>query len=164
MKLAKRDKRDTGALARTPSSWSPSSPMSRLRDEINRLFEEPFGGLFSPVTPLLERGWAPVVDVYEDKDNVFLKAELPGMKKEDIHVSVSNQTLNIAGERKEESEHQGTDSYRAERYFGSFQRSIPLLTSVADDKIRADYKDGILTVTCPKTEEAKRKQIEVKVE
>jgi HSP20 family protein len=164
MKLAKREKRDNGALARTSRAWSPSWPVSRLRDQIDRLFEEPFAGLFSALTPLFEGGWSPAVDFYEDKENVFVKAELPGMKKEDIEVSVSNQMLHISGERKEESEDRGTDSYRAERYFGSFQRNIPLPTSVADDKIHAEYKDGVLTITCPKTEEAKRKQIAVKVE
>ena len=164
MKMTKHERRDTEALARNSGAWSPSWPVSRLRDQMERLFQEPFGGLFSPLTPVFERGWYPVVDVSEDRENVFVKAELPGMKKEDIHVSVSNQMLHIAGERREETENQGANTYRAERYFGSFQRSIPLSTSVADDKIHAEYRDGILTITCPKTEEAKRKQIEVKVE
>jgi HSP20 family protein len=93
-----------------------------------------------------------------------VKAELPGMKKEEIDVSVSENMLNISGERKEEAECAGAESYRAERYFGRFYRSIPLPVSVEGDKIHAEYKDGILTITCPKAEEAKRKQIEVKVE
>jgi len=114
-------------------------------------------------TPLFE-GWFPAVDVYEDKDNVFVRVELPGMKKEDIEVFVSGDSLNISGERKEEAEHKGAEGYRTERYFGRFQRSIPLPVPVQADQIHAEYKDGILTIRCPKTEEAKRKQIEVKLE
>lgn len=105
-----------------------------------------------------------MVDVYEDKDNVVVKAELPGAKKEDIDVSVSGTMLNLAGVRKEEIEYEGTEGYRAERYFGRFQRGIVLPVPVEGDKIQAEYKDGVLTITCPKTTEAKRKQIEIKVE
>jgi HSP20 family protein len=163
MKLAKRERRETGALAPMSRAWSPFQQLSRLHDEIERLFEEPLGGWSAPAKPLFG-DWAPPVDVYEDKENVFVKAELPGMKKENIDVSVSGEMLNIAGERKEETEFEGAEGYRAERYFGRFQRSIPLPVTVKGDKIHAEYKDGILTVTCPKSEEAKRKQIEVKVE
>ncbi len=163
MKLAKHERRETRPLAPMSRGGSPFRQLSRLHDEIDRLFEEPFGGWLSPTTPLFE-GWLPAVDVYEDKDNVFVKAELPGMKKEDIAVSVSGNMLHISGERKEEAEHKDAGSYRSERYFGSFQRSLPLPEPVEADKIHAEYKDGVLTITCPKTEEAKRKQIEVKVE
>ena len=106
----------------------------------------------------------PAVDVDEDKNNVYVKAELPGMKKEEFEVYVSGENLNIAGERKTEAEEKTRETYRSERYFGRFHRSIPLPAPVAADKIDAHYKDGILTVTCPKTEEAKRKQVEVKVD
>jgi HSP20 family protein len=150
MKLAKRERRENG-------------PLSRLHEQIDRLFEEPFGRWLNPVTSLFE-GWSPVVDVIEDKDNVFVKAELPGMKKEDIEVSVSGDRLNLAGERKEESEHKDANGYQAERYFGRFQRSIALPVPVQQGNVRAEYKDGILTITCPKSEEAKSKQIEIKVE
>src|SRR6266536_167931 len=150
MKLVKRERRD-------------SRPLSRLHEQIDRLFEEPFGRWLNPATSLFER-WSPVVDVYEDKNNVFVKAELPGMKKEDIQVSVSDGVLHMAGERKEEAEHKEASGYRAERYFGRFERNISLPAAVQEGNIRAEYKDGILTVTCPKSEEAKRKQIEVKVE
>jgi HSP20 family protein len=164
MKLTKRSK--PSVLAPIARGHSPLWPVRRLRDEIDRLFDQPFGfgEWLGPTTPLFETGWAPAADVYEDKDNVFVKAELPGMKKEDIDVSVSGNMLNIAGERKEESEYEGTEGYRAERYFGHFQRGIALPTAVESDKIHAEYKDGVLTVTCPKTAEAKRKQIDIKVE
>ncbi|HWI57157.1 MAG TPA: Hsp20/alpha crystallin family protein [Bacillota bacterium] len=134
-----------------------------MHDEIDRLFEKPFGGWLAPAGSLME-GWTPAVDVHEDKNNVFVRAELPGMKKEDITVSVSGDTLSIAGERKEESEFKDAQSFRSERFFGHFQRQIPLPMAVEADKIHASYKDGVLTVTCPKTEEARRKQIEVQGE
>lgn len=138
----------------------PFTQLNRLRDEINRFFEEPFS-LLAPATGLLE-GWVPNVDIYEDKDNITLKAELPGMKKEEIDVSLVGDTLVISGERKEEEESQSSESYRAERFFGRFQRSITLPHPVDSGKIQAAYKDGVLTVTLPKSEEAKRKQIEIK--
>lgn len=150
-------------MAPMSRAWSPFRQWSRLHDEIDRLFEEPLGAWSVTTAPLFE-GWSPAVDVYEDKDNVRVKAELPGMKKEDIEVSVADNMLHIAGERKEETEHKETGSYHSERYFGRFQRSLPLPEPVQGDKIHAEYRDGILTITCPKTEEAKRKQIEVKVE
>jgi len=136
-----------------------------LQDQIDRVFEEPlgFGGWLAPATPLLETGF-PAVDLYEDNENVFVKAELPGMKKEDIDVSVSENMLNLAGERNEESEYETAEGHRTERYFGRFQRSIGLPVPVEGDKIHAEYKDGILTITCPKSAEAKRKHIDIKVE
>jgi HSP20 family protein len=85
------------------------------------------------------------------------------MKREEIDVSLANDTLTISGERKSEQETKDAETYRSERYFGRFQRSITLPQPVDSNKIQATYKDGILTVTCPKSEEAKRKQIEVKV-
>ena len=161
MKLARRERTDTGQLSPLSRSWSPFWNMERLHDEIDRLFDRPFGrwggmGRFE--------GWMPSVDVCEDKDNVIVKAELPGAKKEEIQVSVADGILHLSGERKHESEYEGKDSYQSERYFGRFERDIALPTGVDAGKIQANYKDGVLTVTCPKTEDAKRKQIEVKVE
>ena len=98
MKLAKRDKRENRSLVPVSRAWTPFRQWGRLHDEIDRLFEEPFGGWLAPTTSLYE-GWSPTVEVYEDKDNVFVKAEIPGMKKEDIEVFISNDMLNIAGER-----------------------------------------------------------------
>jgi len=92
--------------------------------------------------------WGPAVDVDEYKDNVFVKAELPGMKKDEIEVSMSGNMLNIAGQRKEEAEFKGAKSYRSERYFGRFQRSVRLPATVKARKIEAHYKDGVLTLTC----------------
>ena len=161
MKLARR-RQDSGALAPFRGRlWSPLSELNRLRDEISRVFEEPFGAA-APTTGFFE-GWSPSLDVYEDKDHLVVKAELPGMKKEDVDVSLTGDTLTISGERKQEEERKEADSYRSERYFGRFQRSVTLPQPVDASKIQANYNDGILTVTLPKSEEAKRKQIEVKV-
>jgi len=142
--------------------WSPFTELNRLREEINRIFEEPSQGFMERSAGFFE-GWSPSLDVFEEKDNVVVKAELPGMKKEEIEVSLVGDTLTISGERREEEENKDAESYRSERFFGRFQRSVTLPHQVDANKIQANYKDGILTVTLPKSEEAKRKQIEVNV-
>jgi len=139
--------------------WSPFGRLSNLRDQIDRLFDLSF----PPLTPETFGGWSPALDVYQDKDNVTVKVELPGLKKEDIDISLHDGVLSISGERKFEQDDQSGQTFRSERFFGRFQRSVSLPTSVAGDKVSAAYKDGILTVTLPKAEEAKPKQIEVSV-
>ena len=136
----------------------PFEQLSHLRDEVTRLFDSPFGGLTQGFNTR-----APAVDLYEEKDNLIVKAELPGMKKEDIDVSLHDGTLTISGERKSEREEKKGETYRSERFYGRFQRSVMLPTPVSADKVKASYKDGILSITLPKTEEAKPKQIEVSV-
>jgi HSP20 family protein len=160
MKLTRRQKRDVGETSYR-EDWSPFNQLTRLRDEINRLFQAPFGQSESRTG--LFQGWGPPFDMYEDKDKFTVTAELPGMKKEDIEIAFSGNTLTISGERKKEEEHKGAQNYRSERYFGRFQRNIVLPQAVDSGKITAGYKDGLLTVTLPKTEEAKRKQIEVQI-
>jgi HSP20 family protein len=159
MKLSRESKRG-GALAPTQRNLSPSTELNRLRSEIDRLFDDPLA-FFSRGMSFFE-GWEPSVDVYEDKDQVTIKAELPGMKLPDINVHVRENTLTISGERKSEEESQEGERYRSERYFGKFQRSIVLSTAIVPEKIDAKYKDGILTIVCPKSEQAKAKQIEIK--
>ena len=145
----------------TLTNWPSFGRLSDLRDEIDRLFESPLSELTR--TSQLLSGWTPALDVYEDKDNFVVKAELPGMKKEDIEVSLHDGSLSISGERKAETKHEDAEVYRAERFFGRFQRTVTLPTAVAADKVKAAYKDGVLTITLPKTEEAKPKQIDVSV-
>ena len=140
--------------------WSPLRQLTNLRDEIDRLFDEPFS--FLGETQPFMGGWSPALDVFEDKDNLLVKAELPGMKKEDIEISLHDNVLSLSGERKEEHKHQEGEIHRSERFVGKFQRTLTLPTPVAADKVKASYKDGILTVTLPKTEESKPKQIEIK--
>jgi HSP20 family protein len=108
-------------------------------------------------------GWSPALDVYDDKDNFVVKVELPGMKKEDIGLSLHDGMLTISGERQHERKNESGETFRSERYFGKFQRSVALPALVDASKVTASYKDGILTVDLPKSEEAKPKQIEVSV-
>jgi len=132
-----------------------------LRDELDRLFESPL--LEFPRTSQLLNGWSPAVDYYEDKDSFIVKAELPGMKREDIQVSLNDGALTLSGERKSEGKYDDSDAHRTERFFGRFQRSLVLPKAVKVDKVAAQYRDGVLTITLPKSEEAKPKQIEVSV-
>ena len=132
-----------------------------MRDEIDRLFESPLAELAR--TSQWLSGWTPVLDLYEDKDNILVKMDLPGMSREDIDVSLHEGSLSISGERKSEQKHEEAEVYRAERFFGRFQRTVTLPMAVAADKVKAEYKDGTLTITLPKTEEAKPKQINVNV-
>jgi HSP20 family protein len=100
----------------------------------------------------------------EDRDRVLVKFEMPGLKKEDFKVLLSGQNLTITGERKVETEEKSAEIYRTERYFGHFHRSVPLPATVDARKVKAHYKNGILTIICPKTEEAKRKELEIMVD
>ncbi len=145
----------------TLATWPGFGRLSDLRDEIDRLFESPLTD-WAQTSQLLS-GWTPALDVYEDKDNFIVKAELPGIKKEEIEVSLHDGTLSLSGERKSESKHENGEVYRAERFFGRFQRTVALPATVAADQVKAAYKDGVLTITLPKTEEAKPKQIDISV-
>lgn len=130
-------------------AWPTFGRLASLQDELNQLFESPL------------QAWAPALDVHEDKEGYTIRAELPGMKREEIEVSIQEGTLVISGERKTEPVKEDTEVHRQERYFGKFSRALTLPTAVAADKVKASYKDGILTVVVPKAEEAKPKQITV---
>ena len=145
----------------TLAPWPTFGRLSDLRDEIDRLFDSPLAELTR--SSQLLSGWTPALDVYETKDNFIVKAELPGMKKEEIEVSLHDGSLSIAGERKTETKHADAEVYRAERFFGRFQRTVTLPTAVAAGEVKAQDKDGVLTITLPKAEEAKPKQIDVSV-
>lgn len=135
---------------------------SSLRNEINRLFESPWGGT-SPASQLFDEGWVPALDLYEDRDNLMVKAELPGLNKEAIEISLHDGTLTISGERKSEDRKEEAGAYRSERFFGRFHRTLSLPKAVDGAKVQATYKDGVLTVTLPKAEEAKPRQIQVNI-
>jgi len=107
-------------------------------------------------------GWTPALDLYQNDDNVVAIVELPGMRKEDIDISLHDGMLTIAGER-QGSSGEGQSAERTERFSGKFRRSITLPTRVEASKVGASYKDGILTVTLPKAEEAKPKKVEVTI-
>lgn len=125
---------------------------TNLNDELNRLFDTQVSDT-----------WTPALDVYEDKENFVVQAELPGLKREDIEVSLHDGTLTISGERKAEKRNEDAEVYRAERLVGRFQRAVGLPTTVATEKVKAGYTDGLLTITLPKTEEAKPRKIDVSV-
>jgi HSP20 family protein len=143
------------------ATWPGFGHLTDLRDQIDQLFEAPLGEL-ARASHILS-GWTPALDMFEDKDNVYVRAELPGMKKEEIDLSLHEGSLSISGERKQEAKFDGAEAYRSERFFGRFQRTVSLPTPVAVDKVKAQYTDGILTVTLPKAEEAKPKHIDVNV-
>jgi HSP20 family protein len=106
----------------------------------------------------------PIVDVFEEKDDIVVKAELPGIEKDNIEVNLADHTLTIKGEKKKEEEIKEANYYRAERSYGSFLRTLDLPRDVRADQVKASFKNGILEVRMPKTEEAKAKEIKVKVE
>ena len=141
------------------ASWPTFGRLNNFREELDRLFESPLEE-FARNSQLLT-GWSPALDVYEDKDNLFVRIEVPGMKREDINVSLHDGSLTISGERKNHGQYKDAEVYRSERFFGHFQRTVTLPAPVAADKVKAQYKDGVLTVTLPKTEEAKPKQIDI---
>jgi len=138
-------------------TWSPFDQLTNLRDEINRLFEAPSGNGGSDAF----NSWAPALDVLEDNNNLIVRVELPGVKKEDISISLHESTVTISGERRNEKRYEGSETSREERFFGRFTRSFQLPKAVDPAKVKANYSEGILTVTLPKAEEAKPRQIEI---
>lgn len=141
---------------------SPFRGMLNLQNEMNRLFSDYFAS--SPErseedTPL----WHPFVDIAETDDDIIVTAELPGMKKEDIKIIVQDNVLTLQGEKKGESEDKKRNYHRVERIYGSFIRNFRLPSSVVIDKINAEYKDGVLNVVLPKSEEAKPKEVNIAI-
>lgn len=108
--------------------------------------------------------WAPSLDVSETKDNIAVKAEVPGMDAKDIDISLANDVLTVKGEKKQQKEEKDENYHRVERSYGAFSRSIRLPREVQSDKIKANYKNGVLKITLPKSEEAKKKEIKIKVD
>lgn len=145
--------------------WEPFRDLVSLQDRMNRLFDESFRGI--------NRGageedwalgaWAPAVDIYEKDGNIVLKAELPGVDPKDVDVRVENNILSLRGERKFDEEVQKESYHRVERSYGSFTRSFTLPNVIDTEKIKAEFKDGVLRMTLPKKEEAKPKQISISV-
>jgi HSP20 family protein len=142
--------------------WRPFRDSVSIQDEVSRLFED-FFDRRPARTEWTDGVWSPSVDLSEDKDNVIVKAEMPGMKKDDVKISVQDNVLTLRGEKKQEKEEKGANYHRVERSHGSFCRSFQLPTPVKTDKIKATYKDGVLNVSLPKTEEVKPKEIEITV-
>ena len=148
--------------------WNPSrelatwpSDLFGIQREMNRMFDGFFRGTNDEDYTIST--WMPAVDIAEHDDEYLVKVELPGVNKDEVKLTLENNILTIRGEKKQEKETKRENYHRVERSYGSFQRSFTLPAAVKSDKIDASYKDGILTVSLPKAEEAKPKQIEVKV-
>lgn len=141
------------------------SGLSQLHRELDRMFD--FGHERWPAPfrsfGLLEGPWTPAVDVYEDKDKIRVRAEVPGLKKDDIDLTIQGNTLILKGERKQEFDEKAENHHRVERVYGRFHRAIGLPSPVNPSEIKATYTDGILEVVLPKKEEAKPRQITVDV-
>ena len=142
--------------------WKPFDELTTLRKEMDSL-----GNRFFPDTPFHERyesrEWLPSIDLKETKDKLVVKAELPGLEAKDVELSLTDDILTIRGEKKAEKEERDEHHYFVERYAGAFERRIKLPTLVKTDKIDASFDKGVLTVTLPKSEEAKKKEIKIKV-
>lgn len=148
----------------------PSRALSPF-EEMERRFEEFFRRPFSLFIPswfprlrVYEMEMTPTVDIFEEGSDIVVKAELPGMKKEDIEVKLTEDTVTISGEKKKEEKTEKKGYYRLERSYGSFTRAFSLPSEVQTDKAKAQFKDGILELRIPKTEEAKKKEKKVLIE
>ena len=140
--------------------WQPFSGLGNIQCHINDLFEDAYGR--SRLVHTAPTGvWYPPVDILESKDSYLIRAELPGMKKEDFHLELEDGTLTLSGERKFEEPTNGDEYHRVERLAGQFSRSFHVPQTVKHDGIKATYRDGILEVYVPKAEEAKPRQITV---
>ncbi|RMH05185.1 MAG: Hsp20/alpha crystallin family protein [Aquificota bacterium] len=136
--------------------FNPFAELERIRKEFDRLLEE-----FVPREGEREMVFAPVVDVYETDKELVVKAEVPGVKKEDIEVAIRDNALHIRGEKKEEKEEKTETYHRVERVYGKFERVIVLPTDVKVEEAKAEFKDGVLEIRLPKVESAKEKKIEI---
>jgi|WetSurSiteA1Bulk_404760.scaffolds.fasta_scaffold00295_6 HSP20 family protein len=149
-----------------PARREDLNPFALLRQEMNSLFDNFFSG-FAPESFETRLGaFSPRVDIAETDKEIKVTAELPGMDDKDIDVALTRDMLTIRGEKKEEKEEKGKNYYRMERSYGSFSRSVPLPSEIDTNKVKADFKKGILTVTLPKTPQAikETKKIQVKAE
>lgn len=141
--------------------WQPIRDVVTLRDAMDQLFDEaftrPWAGALSTRSAM-----APALDLYETENDVVLQANLPGLKAEDVHINVTGEMLTISGEVKEKSESKERAYHLREQRWGSFERSISLPTLVKPDLAKAEFENGVLTITLPKAEEVKPKSIAIK--
>ncbi len=143
--------------------WNPFRELESFQRRMNRLFEDEFGRAPAKENELYACDWTPSVDIFEDKENVVLTAEVPGLSKEEIDIQVSDNQLTIRGERKMEHEESKEGYRRVERCYGTFSRSFNLPDTIDQENIQAAYEEGVLKVTLPKMEKAKPRQIDVDV-
>ena len=140
--------------------YDPFRDLRMLQDEVNRLFSSNLSRSFGDEN--IARGaWAPTVDIYENKDQIVLEAELPGMNREDFELSIENNVLTLRGERRFEKKDESDNYHRVERSYGSFTRSFTLPQTVSPENVSAEYKNGVLRVVLQKREEVKARRIEI---
>ena len=140
---------------------NPLEMLMRFQDDLNRSLNPRSA---QPREHVSQRVWSPSVDVFEDSDHIIIKADLPGIKQEDIDIEMTGDTLTIKGERRFEDEQRRENYVRVERSYGSFQRSFTIGIPVESDKVAATYRNGILELTIPKAEATKPKKVQVAVE
>jgi HSP20 family protein len=145
----------------TIARWDPFRGLSTLQDQVNRLFADTLFRGRSDESALTT--WAPAVDIYETENALVVKADLPDVSEKDLDIQVEDNILTIRGERKFERDVKEDNYLRVERAYGSFSRSFSLGNTVNTEAIKAEYRDGVLTLTIPKREEAKPKQVKVSV-
>jgi HSP20 family protein len=145
------------ALAR----WTPLGNLQAFQDEMNRLFNQFSRGGAGEEAGWGLRPWTPPVDIYETDDALILKAELPGVSKDDVSIEINQNTLILRGQRRHEAEVKEENYHRVERAYGTFQRSFVLPTLVDQEHVQATYKDGVLELRLPKSEAAKPKRIAI---
>lgn len=140
--------------------WDPFRDMNVLQERMNRLFEDVNRGWRSD-EPASTTTWSPAVDIFETESEIVVKAELPGVDKNSISLNLERNVLTLRGERRFEKETKEENYHRIERSYGSFSRSFSIPATVEEDKIRAEYKDGVLKISLPKREQVKPKQIPI---
>ena len=140
--------------------WDPFRELSIMQERMNRIFDDAGRG-WRGDEPSSTTTWSPAVDIYETESEIMVQAELPGVDRKDITLNLEKNVLTLKGERRFEKETKQENYHRIERAYGGFSRSFSIPTTVDEDKIRADYKDGVLRVSLPKKEQAKPKQIQI---
>jgi len=141
--------------------WDPFRDLSILQERMNRVFEDAAVRGWKNDEPSSTTSWSPAVDIYETDSEIMVQAELPGVDRKDIALQLENNVLTLKGDRRFEKETNQENYHRIERSYGGFSRAFTIPTIVDEDKIRADYKDGILKIALPKKEQVKAKQIKI---
>ncbi len=147
----------------TITRYDPFRDLKNLQEEVNRLFTGNAGRSFDD-EGIARGAWHPSVDIYENKEQIVLEAELPGMTREDFDLSIENNVITLRGERRFEKKEDTDNYHRVERAYGSFTRSFTLPNTVSAEGASADYRNGVLRVSIPKREETKARRIEIKTE
>ncbi len=143
--------------------WDPFRELEEVSDRLNRMFARPATRAANGKETMIVADWTPSVDISESEGEYQIKAEIPDVKKEDVKVTLEDGVLTIQGERKHEKEEKGKKYHRIERSYGSFVRTFSLPDVIDEDKVKAEFKEGVLNLSLPKSEKAKPKAIDVKV-